>query len=355
MKNKSILHCIATMQGGGAEKQVCLLVEALVKKDWIVHVALLKRGVNFARLQKTGAFIHEIKIKSFKNPLIIYRLIKLLHLIKPDIIQFWQRPFDVFGPLAAMRCGCSFISVERTSPYLNQNSLKGILRLLIVQFSNGLVSNSIDGKNYWDQRLIRNIPNLIIPNILSYDELNTYKKKPEREYIIAVGRISKEKNVYTLIQAMVNIKKIHKHILLYILGEGEDKELLQNFTIIKGLENNIKFLGYKTDVGHWVKNAKLFVSLSLFEGMPNAVLEAAALSTPMLLSDIPPHRFNFSEGSAFFTTPNDVEEVAANVINIFDHYDIAIKKAVNAFEAVQNNSGDFIAEQYINLYERCIV
>lgn len=350
-----ILHCIGTLEGGGAERQLCYLAKALVKKGCEVHVVLLKGGINLPRLQDSGATIHYISSKSNYDFSIIPKLVKIIRTEQPLLVQCWQRPFDFFGSVAAMLCGYPFISVERTAPARYQNSIKGILRLFIAQFSRGFVSNSIDGQSYWNQKLIRNIPNIIIPNIIPFEELNQFESLiSERAYIVTVGRLSKEKNIQTLIEAIAKVKKKNKSILLKVLGEGVERKQIQELIIEEGLQDNVHLLGFRKDVGQWVKNAKLFVSLSLFEGMPNAVLEAAALSTPMLLSDIPAHKFYFSEDSATYTNPNDSEEVATKIIEVIDNYDIALIKTEKAFAAVQKSSGSTIANQYIEFYKSCI-
>jgi hypothetical protein len=96
-----ILICIATMEGGGAERQVTYLARALVEAGEDVHVALIRGGVNLDRLTASGATVHFVGIypRSFR---FVIPLMRLLRRLRPDIIYLWQRPFDVLGAIACL-------------------------------------------------------------------------------------------------------------------------------------------------------------------------------------------------------------------------------------------------------------
>lgn len=352
MKNR-VLHCIATLGGGGAERQLCYLVKGLVGRGWDVHVAILKGGVNYERLRESGATIHILSSRSNYDFKIFYQLIKIIKSENPSLIQCWQHPFDFFGCISALCTGKRFMSVERTSPGRYANSLKGLLRLFVVQFSSAVVSNSVDGKIFWQKRLIKNIPNIVIPNIIPFDELPG-NRTTNSNYIIAVGRLSEEKNFERLIEAMQIVNESLKQFQLFIYGTGPGHLKLKEAISSRGLDNVVLLKGYKENVWECILNAQLFVSVSLFEGMPNAVLEAAALGTPMLLSKISAHQMSFNDEAATFVDPNDGEGMALRIKHILENPGPAQEKANIAKIAVQPFSQKIVTESYINIYNQVI-
>lgn len=353
--NKTVLHCIATMEGGGAERQICYLAKGLVEHGWIVHVAIIKRGTNFQRLKDSGAIIHELDVKNNYSLGISKQLVKIIRTVRPSLVQCWQRPMDVFSALAAMWTGTPFISVERTLPDRYAVSLKGILKFCIAQFCSGNVSNSTEGKKYWDKWLLRKIPNVMIPNIIPFDELPFRGRSGEViESIVVIGRLSKEKNIHVLIDAMKIVVESKPHIKLDIVGTGAEKDELSHRISELKLMSNVFLHGYREDAWDWVNKAGLFISLSLYEGMPNAVMEAAAIGVPMLLSDIPAHTLFFNKDSATFSNPHSANEIAGKINGIFQDYPSAIAKTYVALQSIESNNRQFISKRYIEFYHQVI-
>lgn len=354
-RKNCVLHCIATLEGGGAERQLCYLAKGLVEEGYEVHVAIIKRGTNYQRLQESGAVIHELNVKSNYSFDILKQLARIIRQHKPDVVQCWQRPMDIFSALAALWTRTPFISVERTSPARYAASVKGVLKFCIAQFCSGNVSNSVEGKKYWDKWLLRKVPNVMIPNIIPFDEIPFRKRSEEAvESIVVIGRLSVEKNIHVLIDAMKIVVTSNPGIKLNVVGTGAEKDNLINKIKELELGSNIFLQGYCQNAWDWVNNAGLFVSLSLYEGMPNAVMEAAAMGAPMLLSDIPAHTFFFNEESATFSDPLSASEIAGRINSIFQNYPNAIAKTEVAIRSIKSNNRQSISKQYIDLYHQVI-
>lgn len=124
----------------------------------------------------------------------------------------------------------------------------------------------------------------------SEDFSNIDKKEEEllnSSYICSVGRIDEgQKDFKTLISAYTELykkKKISEK--LFLIGDGPDKENLEKIVNDLGIENNILFLGKKSNPYIWVKNSKLFILSSKFEGLPTVLIESLILNTPTISSD----------------------------------------------------------------------
>jgi glycosyl transferase family 4 len=97
----TVLHCIPTMGGGGAERQLTYLAAELVRIGWRVHVAVTRRGPNWARLERSGAIIHEVPARGSYDARVFLRLRRLIADIKPDVVQVWLLQLEILGGLAA--------------------------------------------------------------------------------------------------------------------------------------------------------------------------------------------------------------------------------------------------------------
>jgi len=105
-----------------------------------------------------------------------------------------------------------------------------------------------------------------------------------RGRIIAVGRLSHQKNHPQLIRAMVHVPQAQ----LEIIGAGEDEAELRGLIAQLGLENRITLSGRlaREETLRRVAQADVFVQVSRFEGHSLALIEAARLGLPLVVSQV---------------------------------------------------------------------
>jgi glycosyltransferase involved in cell wall biosynthesis len=109
---------------------------------------------------------------------------------------------------------------------------------------------------------------------------------------ISVGNLREGKNYDCAISGIAGDRNIlaEADIHYLICGDGPESQRLKTKVRELGLIDRIHFLGVRTDVPDLLSAADLFLSTSLYEGMPLAVLEALAASLPCLLSPLEEHR-----------------------------------------------------------------
>src|SRR5580658_1055228 len=99
---RGVLHCIATMEGGGAERQLTYVSQGLAQRGWDVHVAITAAGPNISRLQSSGAEVHYLP----KPPVsLLPPLTQLMRRLQPDIVMTWLPKMDVLGAIAGQFVG----------------------------------------------------------------------------------------------------------------------------------------------------------------------------------------------------------------------------------------------------------
>lgn len=102
--------------------------------------------------------------------------------------------------------------------------------------------------------------------------------------IIGVGRLERQKDFPTLIRAYAQLRE-HRPMRLMILGEGQDRPILEELIQDLGLGQEVLLPGFVPNPYAYLAKASVFVLSSLFEGLPTALIEAMAAGTPVISTD----------------------------------------------------------------------
>ena len=195
------------------------------------------------------------------------------------------------------------------------------------------------GKKAYDSHEVNILHNAVDTSIFQYKE--SYRSKIRNELDIEkdavvighVGRFYEQKNHIFLIKIFEEICKINKDALLLLVGdgplEGSVREMIEN----RHLENRVIFLGVRSDIDQILSAMDVFVLPSLYEGMPNVVIEAQATGLPVILSDTITQEVNIT-GLVDFCSLSEVESVWAKKVLS----KIGIKR--------ESREQQFIKEQY---------
>src|SRR5690606_34065756 len=111
----------------------------------------------------------------------------------------------------------------------------------------------------------------VIPNPLR--EINDFYNKTYPKVVISMGRLIPSKNFIELIQ-IFDDSDCNKEWSLVILGEGPERENIENEIRRLSLEDRVELVGAVSDVDRYFSNASIFAFTSLSEGFPNALSEA---------------------------------------------------------------------------------
>ncbi|MEC8440085.1 MAG: glycosyltransferase, partial [Chloroflexota bacterium] len=99
--------------------------------------------------------------------------------------------------------------------------------------------------------------------------------------IVNIGRLTKQKDHLTLLKAFkIVIKKAKCNLI--IIGEGSEKENIENYIRNNDLGNYVKLLGYKSNPWKYLSRSNLFVLSSIWEGFGNVIVESMLLGIPVI-------------------------------------------------------------------------
>ncbi len=117
---------------------------------------------------------------------------------------------------------------------------------------------------------------------------DTEKRLIEDDFIFACCRVDKQKDLDTLIDAYEELKvKYNRKEKLYIAGDGDQRERLENYVKKIGLENDVIFLGTQKNPYVWMKNAKFFIHSSHREGFGMVLVEGLITNGLVISTDCP--------------------------------------------------------------------
>jgi glycosyltransferase involved in cell wall biosynthesis len=140
-----------------------------------------------------------------------------------------------------------------------------------------LANQSVVGK-----ASIHVLPNPVdIDAIRSFPCQNGYHARGPGPHLLAIGRLAPEKGFDLLLEALSSLRARFPDAALTILGEGPARASLQQQCRDLQIQDAVRFAGYVTRPERYFSPATLFVSSSRYEGMPNALLEAAAAGLPI--------------------------------------------------------------------------
>ena len=192
----------------------------------------------------------------------------------PDaVISFTDRTC-VVTLLASIGLRVPVIVSERTDPemYSPGRAWEYLRRILYPSASAIVVlTEKVRG---WSQRLFPRVRTRVIPNPVP-GNLPSPSNSP-RSMILAVGRLEPEKGFDSLIDAFSQIAARHPDWRLRILGEGQERQRLEQRISALGLVDRVEMPGRRHDVLNQLAEAGIFVLSSRFEGFPNALVEALA-------------------------------------------------------------------------------
>ena len=175
----------------------------------------------------------------------------------------------------------------------------------------------------------------------------------EDDYILFVGNRKKHKNLFRLILAFDQVKNIFPNLKLVIAGKKDSKideiDLLKNKLNLK--EKIIEAISpADEEIINLYKYAKAFIFPSLYEGFGLPPLEAMAIGTPVLASDIPVLK-EICCNAAYFFNPYDVEDMAKAICKVVTNESLRRSLIERGKERVKFFDSESAIDQHVQLYK----
>ena len=161
-------------------------------------------------------------------------------------------------------------------------------------------------------------------------------------YVISIGRLTKQKNFQFLIEGFKEVNKSIKDIYLVIIGEGEEKKKLEAKIIDYNLQNKIFLKGYKENVYPYLKNSVFSILTSKWEDPGFVILESMFCKKIVLSSNCPsgPVEIIQNENNGFLYDMNNIDSFVSKFILAYNISQYQTEKSkimiYNAMKSVKN-------------------
>jgi glycosyltransferase involved in cell wall biosynthesis len=222
---------------------------------------------------------------------------------------------------------------------LDRWSLRAARKVLTVSipFRDELIAHGVKSER------IEIIHNAITPNwgqrfrepALAHDLRAKLCIAPDRNVILIVGRLSREKDHVTLLEAIARLRPELKPYLI-IVGEGPERPVIEQKIRDLNLAASVKLTGQQDSAEPYYGIANVAVLSSLSEGSPNALLEAMAAGVPVVATRVGgiPEIVTHGE-SSLLIEPRDTSAMSNAIASILSDTELAQRLVENSSERIR--------------------
>lgn len=223
------------------------------------------------------------------------------------------------------------------------NSIKGYDYLVVV-------SNSL--KEFYKDK-IGKTKCIYIPNVI--DELPNKYTNLKNNSIINIGRIEKEKDQLSLIEAFKKVKEKVRDAKLYIIGDGSLKNVLEEKISEYDLSDSVFLTGFlsKKEIENYMINSKLFVLTSLTESFGLVLIEAMSYKIPCIAFDTSDGAKNLlSNGNGVLIKNRDIDKLSNEIISLLNDNTKLKKLSDKGYFSCKKYLLENVKEQWLELLKR---
>lgn len=323
-----LLACLSVNKAGniygGAEKSVInlanWLAENCANEVYLVSVEgdaqayPVSEKVHFIgnKMENLGKIATHTRILRFT--------MRTVRQFKPDvIISYWIQPL-FYVVLSGCARNIPMIYSERNDPNLEYGKLAKLMRYVALKAVSKVIFQTGEAKAYFSLKIQQK--GVVIHNPV-YLKFEDYPIGKQDNRVVAVGRLSKQKNFELLIRAFARISREYPELTLEIYGEGPLKDTLAAQIAESGCDR-IVLAGAHSDVLDRIYGARMFVMTSHYEGMPNALMEAMCLGIPAVCSDCPcggPRELIKTGENGYLFATNDEDDLIEKMRLVLDNGD----------------------------------
>jgi len=281
---KKICFIGAGLEGGGQERALTNFANtyASIGAD-VTIICLFKTNIFFKihpnikivwptiNRETNNKFIYSLKLIPYIR--------KNIKLTKPDVIISFGDWFNAYSIFATRFLYIRTVITNRMGPNLHLGKFLEFANTCLYRFSDAMIVQTDRARIIMQKKYkLKNIH--VVPNIINPININGLKYEKN---IISIGRLSKDKGHKYLIEAFSKLN--NQDWKLHIVGDGPEMLNLKILVDKLNLKKNVIFHGHLKDFSSILQKTSIFVLPSLYEGFPNALLEAMSIPLACISSD----------------------------------------------------------------------
>lgn len=370
-----VLRVITRLNVGGPSIHTILLSSGLCKERFKTYLVFGKEGKDEGSLKDEAEkrnieliFIPELQreISPIKDIIALFKLIRIIRRIKPDIIHTHMAKAGMLGRLCAWLCGVkiiihtfhgnifhSYFSKAKTFFFIFIERLLSMISTKIITLTesqrNEVLKFKIGNKNKV----------IVIPLGLSLDKFYSPKKGLLRKelgiskepLIGTAARLVPIKDIGTFLEGARIVLEEIKDAIFVIAGDGYLREELEKKTGSLGISKSVSFLGFREDLDVFYPDLDCFVLSSLNEGLPVAIIEAQASGIPVVATDVGGVSNLISSDNGIIVSPKNPLGLGEAIKSILKNPEMAKKMGEKARENSKKYTIQRLIKDIEGLYE----
>lgn len=350
MRKIRIVFVINSMVANGAERVMSLLLNKAIAEGDSVKLILVSSGIIEYPIDPKVE-ICVLREKAINDKWNTFTRIKLL---RQEIINFnanrvvsFLTTCNIYASIATLGTQIKLIVSERNDPKIDCPSrFRRIVRKIAYGFVDSFIFQTEDARNYFGKKISKR--SIVVPNPVK-SNLPIANRNEISKTIVAVGRLTAQKNYPMMIKAFALFCEKHSDYTLKIYGEGELYSELYSLTESFNLTKKVIFCGYESDWHSQVKDSAMYILSSNYEGMSNSLLEALAMGIPSISTDCPcgGSRYMISNmNNGILVDVDDEKALMEAMLSIADNKVFADRLSEEALRIRETQSEDVILDKY---------
>lgn len=354
-----VCFLVGTLGRGGAEKQLLYMLKVLKASHVSVRVLCLTQRESYERdIEKLG-----IKIEWVGNlPSKSARLLKIINNLRKDPVDILQSAHfytNLYAGVAGRILKIPSIGAIRND-LISEIAAHGRWGIWQIRMPKYLIANSLIAcKNAIEQGVTSEKINFV-RNAIEIKSVNdkTLPNTGSKKNVLFVGRLSKQKRPELFIKlAAILLKNLPDENLNFrLVGDGPLRSELGKLAEDLGLtDENLTFLGARTEMDEFYRQADVLVLTSEYEGTPNVLLEAMAFGLPIVATRVGGVAEIVDETRAILVDKDDEEGLIEATKKLILNAGLRESLGVSGYQYVrQNRSLDNLQKQLIEVYSKLI-
>jgi glycosyltransferase involved in cell wall biosynthesis len=351
-----IMFVVPSLKAGGLERVASELSSFWSENQHaIVELVTLDSKPPFYVLD-AGVRLHQSppiadKLGGWKKAVVLYRwLPKVARKISPDVILSFGEGINAFVLWRLSRIRVPMFVGNRTTPISSLKGVRGAINPIFYRRATKVILQTEKAREILKAKYKRSDFH-VIPNPIKQFKISAnYNKKR----IVTVGSLGGEKNQLVLIKMFQDLSKTFNDWELHIVGEGPNRELLENYVNENSLGNKVSFLGNRNDLAPVFESSSIFAFTSRLEGFPNALGEAMSAGLAVISFDCltGPAELIRNNQNGILVELDNVQEYQTQLSMLMQSSTIRKELGEKACEDMKQLNIEHIAHRFLNLFQR---
>ncbi|MCA1961072.1 MAG: glycosyltransferase [Desulfomonile sp.] len=359
-----LFHVIDSLRRDGTQTALVNLVEGLAGRGYRQRVYCLNNVVNTDTEAALGA--SNTRVIVIGKPAIatgwgLARMWLDFARLRPTIVQTFLPFGDLIGRTIARAARVPVIVSSIRARNVDKPQWQLALDRVTARWVDRVVFNSLHTIDFaLDKEGVRPEQVVYIPNGVKIgpvcasparkELLSTLDVPTEVKVIVTVGRLYPQKGHAWLLNAFQRVLRNAPEAVLLIVGQGPLRDELEHRAGALGISRSVRFLGERRDVQAILPCADLYVQASLWEGMPNAVMEAMSCGKPVIATNVDGTRELLEHGTTgWLVEPGNHEALADRIMYALVHPEEAARLGNAAEELIRR---EFSVEVMVSRFDR---